>query len=293
MSLFTFFWDKIVEPKDTARIKTLRVPSLSENNNIAYLDGGNTYHKLDVYSQEENFKQPTIIDIHGGGWYYGDKELNRIYCLNLAERGFKVANLSYRLAPNATLFDQVNDVANAINYIYDNADALGIDVNNLFITGDSAGGHLTSLMINLTHDEEMQKAFGVKLKATFNAVCYTCPALYVAKLATTPIVKSYFKPILGKNAKNNPIFQFVDFRIDFAGDVPALFITCDGDFMKGQTLKGYEQYKANGKTAELVYFTKDRQINKLEHVYNVIQPDWEEGKKANDATAEFFRKYVK
>ena len=79
MSLFTFFWDKIVEPKDTARIKTLRVPSLSENNNIAYLDGGNAYHKLDVYSQEENFKQPTIIDIHGGGWYYGDKELNRIY----------------------------------------------------------------------------------------------------------------------------------------------------------------------------------------------------------------------
>ena len=62
MSPFTFFWNKIVEPKDTARIKTLRVPSLSENNNIAYADGGNAYHKLDVYSQEENFKQPKIYD---------------------------------------------------------------------------------------------------------------------------------------------------------------------------------------------------------------------------------------
>lgn len=293
MSLFTFFWDKIVKPKDMARIQTLRVPSVYENNDIAYLDSNDVYHKLDVYSLEENSTQPTVIDVHGGGWYYGDKELNKVYCLNLAERGFKVVNVSYRLAPSVTLFDQVNDVANAINYVCDNADALGVDLNNLFITGDSAGGHLTSLMINLSHDEEMQKAFGIKLKATFNAVCYTCPALYVTSLATTPIVKSYFNPILGKNAKKNPIFPFADFRIDYAGDVPALFITCDGDFMKGQTVKGYNEYVASGRVAELVDFTKDKQTNKLEHVFNVIQPDWEEGKKTNDTTAEFFKKYVK
>ena len=293
MSLFTFFWDKIVNPKDQARIRSLRVPSLIENNNVAYFNDGNKYHMLDVYTLANEGKQPTIIDIHGGGWYYGDKELNKIYCLNLAERGFKVANVSYRLAPEVTLFDQVQDVVNAINYIYDNADTLGVDVNNLFITGDSAGGHLTSLMINLSHDEEMQKAFDIKLKATFNAVCYTCPALYISHLATMPIVKSYFKALLGKNAKKNAIFPFVDFRIDFAGNIPALFITCDGDFMKGQTLKGYEQYLNNGKTAELVHFTKEKQTNKLEHVYNVIQPDWEEGKQANDTTAGFFKKYVK
>ena len=294
MSLFTWFWENITKPMDEKRIATLRVPTLPEKTNIAYLDDGDDYHRFDVYSPNEDCgKLPTIIDVHGGGWYYGDKELNKIYCLNLAERGFKVANISYRLTPAVSLQEQISDVANAINYIYDNADELEIDVNNLFITGDSAGGHLTALMINLCADEEMQNALGISLKAKFNAVCYTCPALYVSSLATMPVVKSYFTPLLGKNAKDHALFPFVDFRPDKCNLIPSLFITCDGDFMKGQTLKGYESYKQTGADCQLIHFLKEEQTNKLAHVYNVTQPDWDESKKANDTTADFFRKYLR
>ena len=294
MSIFTWFWDNVTKPMDDKRIKTLRVPTLNETVDVAYLDDSHEHHLLDVYSPfESDGVLPTIIDVHGGGWYYGDKELNKIYCLNLAERGFKVVNLSYRLAPNVTLKEQIIDVATAINYIYDNASALGIDVNNLFLTGDSAGGHLASVMVNLSCDEEMQKVFGISLKAKFNAVCYTCPAFYVQKLATMPVVRSYFSCMLGKKAQENPIFPYVDFRHDKCDNIPSLFITCDGDFMKGQTIKGYEAYKQTGADCELIYFEKDKQTNKLTHVYNVIQPDWEESKQANDRTAQFFNKYLR
>lgn len=294
MSVFTWFWENVTKPQDEKRIATLRKPLLSEKVDIPYLPTGNKYHLLDVYSPlNATGKLPTIIDIHGGGWYYGDKELNKIYCLNLAERGFRVVNISYRLTPEATLQDQVTDVASAINYVYNHANELDIDINNIFITGDSAGGHLSSLMVNLSCCEDMQKAFNIKLNCTFNAVCYVCPALFISSLATKPIIRSYFTPLLGKKAELNPIFPFVDFRVDKCNGLPSLFVTCDGDFLKGQTIKGYEQYKDTGAECQLIHFKKEEQTNALAHVYNVIQPDWDESKKANDLTAEFFNKYLK
>ena len=293
MSLFEWFWEKVTKPMDEKRIKTLRVPMVArEDNDISYLESTHKLQLLDVYSpSESNEKMPTIVDIHGGGWYYGDKDLNKIYCLNLVERGFKVVNVSYRLTPEVTLKEQVQDICSALNYVYDNAEKLGVDLSNLFLTGDSAGAHLSAMIVNLMQDEKMQKVFEVELKPTFKAVTYTCAAFYISKLATTPIVRSYFTSLLGKKAGESPLFPYVDYRADFAR-IPSLFITSDGDFMKGQTIRGYNEAKNNGIDAELIYIMEKDQVNKLTHVFNVIQPDWEESKVTNDKTVEFFKKYI-
>ena len=53
---------------------------------IAYIDDGNYYHKLDVMypnNISENDKLPVIIDIHGGGWMYGIKGLMKIIAVRL------------------------------------------------------------------------------------------------------------------------------------------------------------------------------------------------------------------
>ena len=55
---------------------------------------------LDVYCPDgTQGVLPTIISIHGGGWFYGSKKLYSHYCLRLAKRGFTVVNFDYRLAP--------------------------------------------------------------------------------------------------------------------------------------------------------------------------------------------------
>ncbi len=292
MNLFVKFWEN-VKKQDEKRIATLEIPNVLENDSIPYASDGDPYHLLDVYAPlGATGKLPTIIDIHGGGWYYGDKELNKIYCLNLAKAGFRVVNISYRLAPYASLKEQIQDICTAINYIFDNAEALEIDVNNLFITGDSAGAHFTGLIVNLQSDEEMQKAFECSVKARFKAVCYTCAAFYVEKLATLPIVRLYFKPILGKNARKTPVFPYSSFRPEHAKHVPSFFITCDGDFLQKQTVDGYEKLTALNVDTELVNILKDKQTNKLTHVYNVIQPYWTESKEATDKMIAFFKKYI-
>ena len=53
---------------------------------------------------------PTVVDIHGGGWMYGDRQLNRNYCMYLASRGYAVMGMSYRLVPEVTVAGQVQDV---------------------------------------------------------------------------------------------------------------------------------------------------------------------------------------
>ena len=294
MNVFEWFWKKVTKPQDEKRIKTLRVPVVAkELNDIPYLSSDHIHHRLDVYSPTtDDTPMPTIIDIHGGGWYYGDKELNKIYCLNLCERGFKIVNISYRLAPSVSLKTQVQDIVSALNHIKEHASEYGIDLNNLFITGDSAGAHLTSLIVNLVSDGDMQAAYGVNIDLKFKAVAYTCAIFDISKLATMPVVKSYFTPLFEKKGAKCDVFPYSCFRPEFSGGIPSLFITCDGDFLKGQTVSGYETYRALGHDAELIYFPKAEQTNPLAHVYNVIQPDWAESKVANDRTADFFRRYV-
>ena len=74
-------------PQDVLRFTDLSYGDYAEN-------------VLDVYCpQGTTTPLPTIVSIHGGGWFYGDKELYSHYCMRLAQRGFTVVNFTYRLAP--------------------------------------------------------------------------------------------------------------------------------------------------------------------------------------------------
>ncbi len=103
------------------------------------------FHLLDVYYPEgtkADAKLPVIIDIHGGGWMYGDKDLNKYYCLELANRGYVVFNMSYRLAPDVTVNEQLQDCAEALKWINENMESYPCDRSRILLTGDSAGGQL-------------------------------------------------------------------------------------------------------------------------------------------------------
>lgn len=96
------------------------------------------------YMTDENRKYPVIVSVHGGGWFYGDKELYSHYCCLLAERGYVVVNFNYRLSPQNKYPAAIEDVAYLIRYIHENAQTLGIDMDNLYMVGDSAGAQLTA-----------------------------------------------------------------------------------------------------------------------------------------------------
>lgn len=63
--------------------------------------------------------------------------------------------------------------------------------------------------------------------------------------------------------------------------------------LRKQTIDGYNLVKCMGIEAEIVNFDKPMiKGHKLEHVFNVLYPEWEKSVKANSAMCEFFKKYI-
>ncbi|HEX4149303.1 MAG TPA: alpha/beta hydrolase [Pirellulales bacterium] len=112
----------------------------------AYADSKDPRQRLDVYAPAEGQKHPIVVWIHGGGWRQGDKAGVQRKPHAFTERGFVIASINYRLAPDATLKEMTGDVAQAVRWIHDHAADFGGDPDAIFVMGHSAGAHLAALV---------------------------------------------------------------------------------------------------------------------------------------------------
>ncbi|QGQ97542.1 hypothetical protein EHS13_22955 [Paenibacillus psychroresistens] len=98
--------------------------------------------------------RPVFIFIHGGGYKEGTKSDTADISKNLAKRGYAVLSMDYRLKqdPNAdfsrTLSDAYEDIVDVMGWINKNAVTYGLDLGQIAIGGDSAGGHLSMNFVN-------------------------------------------------------------------------------------------------------------------------------------------------
>ncbi|MDC0317018.1 sulfatase-like hydrolase/transferase [bacterium] len=91
----------------------------------------------------EDEKRPCVFFIHGGGWG-GAPESLAAQCLYLQRRGFNAVSIHFRSpVKNLTPRDTLADARLAYRWIIDHADEHHIDTNQIFISGGSAGGHLS------------------------------------------------------------------------------------------------------------------------------------------------------
>ena len=125
------------------------------------------FNLLDVYRPvyAEGQKLPVIVNIHGGGFFYGDKELYRFYAMNLAlgcgRQSFATVNINYRLVPDFVFPAPLEDIAAVMKWISENADAYLLDKNNVFVIGDSAGAQLASQYSAIFSNPGYAAEFGI------------------------------------------------------------------------------------------------------------------------------------
>jgi acetyl esterase/lipase len=100
--------------------------------------------RLDFFRAVDRAAAPCVVVIHGGGWDGGDRA--QLADLNhwLARRGFAVAAIDYRLAPQAIWPAQRDDTLAALNFLKRQAVELGVDAERLVLFGRSAGGQIAS-----------------------------------------------------------------------------------------------------------------------------------------------------
>lgn len=114
--------------------------------NIAYIPGGSDSEKLDVHIPANAPKPlPVVLYLHGGGWSGGDKA-NGGYARTLTKYGYAVVSANYRLSGEAPFPAQIEDCKAAVRWIRANAEEYGFDPKRIGVTGNSAGGHLSSLL---------------------------------------------------------------------------------------------------------------------------------------------------
>ena len=111
---------------------------------IAYVRGGHTRQKLDLYLPKAAGPLPLIINIHGGAFRMGSKADGvPVEFLGL---GYAVASIGYRLSGDAIWPAQIEDCKAAVRWLRANAVKYGLDPDRFAAWGASAGGHLATMV---------------------------------------------------------------------------------------------------------------------------------------------------
>ena len=129
---------------------------------------------LDLYRVKTDAMQPVVFLIHGGGFSAGDKKYRKGQAQWLAINGFTVINVNYGLAPEFTFPMPVNHLIVAANFVYDNAEKLLIDRNNILIAGDSAGGYYSAMLATIGSNNEFNAEFAEPLRCRFKGALLVC-----------------------------------------------------------------------------------------------------------------------
>jgi acetyl esterase/lipase len=103
-------------------------------------------------------KAPALVNIHGGGMVMGSiaGEAANAQMLS-AETGAVVISVDYRKAPENPYPAGADDCYSAAQWVFDNAQELGIDPQNIGIYGGSAGGGLALAVALMARDRGTMK----------------------------------------------------------------------------------------------------------------------------------------
>jgi acetyl esterase/lipase len=102
--------------------------------------------KADLYSPDSGHSHPVAVAVPGGAWLRGDKADLAHWGQRLADAGIAMLSIDYRRSTNGKVFPQnAQDVLAAIDFVNNDADALGVDGQRLGVIGASAGAHLAAL----------------------------------------------------------------------------------------------------------------------------------------------------
>lgn len=239
---------------------------------------------------------PVYIDVHGGGFVYGYKELNRNFCIALARRGFAVVSISYRVYPQADFLGQLQDVNAAIGWLQNHADEYPIDPNRMGITGDSAGGCLSLYTLAIQSDPELldqeklgfeqtNLRFGALVSGIFNLSEY---------VDDTPIIdgnepdllRILAKPLFGRFIDAAECSKIYSLR-NLTGKLPPLFLTTSSDdFIQYESLALADALARNHVDFEL-HDIRPAKGEALGHIFPVGLPWLEESEYVLDRLKTF------
>ena len=255
---------------------------------IPYVEGGDPAQVLDIYyADSTNRMDIVLVDIHGGFYVAGQKEGNRDYASVFLGEGFDVVLVEYRLNDGVRdVSDELADCAAALDYLTVHAEELGLNKDRMFLTGDSAGGHLALYMAEGAADSSVPirpKEFSAA------GVLLSCPAYDFGSFGDAKDYADDFKEwFIGPRFKDRPYLETLSPKT-FIGslEAPLFLSTCTRDFIRSQSLALKADCDSLGKAITFLDIaSRDRKVG---HIHNVTNIDLPESREVNGAMMAFMK----
>ncbi len=129
---------------------------------VAY--GGEKLNTGDLYCTPEILndgkKHPIIVYYHGGAFLAGDKKYRVTICEYYAKEGYFVFCPNYRMPTEVDYKGLIVDCVDSLNFVDKLAEKYNIDLDNIVVTGDSAGGYIASYLGAIKYNEMLCDVIG-------------------------------------------------------------------------------------------------------------------------------------
>lgn len=294
MSYNSFMMRFLSSRTDKKRDKNLKVPEHVEAfYDIPYAKGG-TYNLLDIYYPKGTKESlPVIVSIHGGGYVYGTKEVYQYYGMSLVQQGFVFVNFNYHLAPKYKFPTQLMEINQVMEWIGNNHNTYYMDIDNVFVVGDSAGAQLASHYCTIYSNPKFMAEFSfrvpeeVKIRAVaLNCGMYDIPT---GKEYEEKEENKFFNDYLGKD--RTQIKDMLQVKAHITKQFPPAYIMSSYyDFLKERAKSMYDLLREKGVQAEYkIYGEKGQKY--MGHVFH-CNMNLKEAEICNREECDFFRKYI-
>ncbi|NLW15988.1 MAG: alpha/beta hydrolase [Erysipelothrix sp.] len=222
-----------VTPENYEEIEKL----VTQHEDIDY-DSKYKQGNLDIFTPKDvDTALPVILWVHGGAFIGGDKNDIDEYATQISAKGYVVVNMNYQLAPGAQYPEQIEQMAEVYKFMTQNKDKYRMDLDSLFIAGDSAGAHMAAQFTMVQTDAAYAKDVNIQpvvLKDTIKGTMLLCGPYDLEKLSDLGggnKVLSFFLDraawaYLGKkNWKEDPKLELLSITNHVSKDFPSSFIT--------------------------------------------------------------------
>jgi acetyl esterase len=216
---------------------------------------------------------PVYLNLHGGGFVAGIPEHDDSYCRRLAHNlGCLVVNLDYVLAPEHPFPAGLQQSFAVLEWLAQQATALGIDPQLIAVGGHSAGGNLATGVANLARGHQ-------RLRVVHQLIDYAAldasqdPALKHSSLdqpLLRPGLMRFFNscylsdPAQALNPLVSPLLATVD---ELRGMPPATLITAEYDVLRAEGEAYAEKLRQAGVTVT------ERMFAGCDHMFTHLGPD--------------------
>ncbi|MEM6709917.1 MAG: alpha/beta hydrolase [Pseudomonadota bacterium] len=239
-----------------------------------------------------------LLYIHGGAFTAGSPRSHRPITTALARRlGIAVLAIDYRLMPEASRQDGIDDCRRAYRWIHTHGPGNYHRARRVFVAGDSAGGNLTLSLLSWIRDVGAPPVDAAVALSPATDATFSSPSLR-SNLETDPMLGPPLKRVVEApnalllwfawlSAKISPAHPSVSpVRGDLQGLAPTLIHVSEAEILRDDAYRYY--YKALEAGSPVTLESWEHMV----HVWHIFEPRLPEAHQALDHISRFLQPYL-